>query len=65
MRVLFPSSYLHPDRVDEDLVTEYEAAVETGCGISLFDFDKWVGEEKLVIRDVPEEECIVVYRRWS
>ena len=64
MRVLFPSSYLHPDRVDEDLITEYEAAVETGCVISLFDYDEWVGEEKLVIRNAPEEECIVVYRGW-
>ena len=64
MRVLFPSSYLHPNQVDEDLVIEYEAAVEAGCEISLFDYDKWVGEEKLVIRDAPEVECIAVYRGW-
>lgn len=64
MRVLFPSSYLHPDRVDEDLVTEYEAAVEIGCEISLIDYDKWVGEEKLAIRNAPEEECLAVYRGW-
>lgn len=64
MRVLFPSSYLHPNQVDEDLVTEHDAAVETGCEISLIDYDKWVGEEKLVIRDAPDEECLAVYRGW-
>ena len=64
MRVLFPSSYLHPNQVDEDLVSEYEAAIEIGCDVSLFDYDKWVGDGKLVIRDAPDEECIVVYRGW-
>ena len=64
MRVIFPCSYLHPTQVDEDLVKEYEGAVEAGCEICLFDYDKWVSEEKLVLRNAPEEECIAVYRGW-
>ena len=64
MVVIFPSSYVHPTQVDEDLVNEYDGAVEAGCEICLLDYDKWVAEEKLVLRNAPEEECIAVYRGW-
>lgn len=63
--ILFPSSYFDITKVDEDLQKEYDAVRSTGLfGVALFGYDKWFHEDKLVIRDMPEEEHLAVYRGW-
>ncbi len=63
--ILFPSSFFSVTKVDEDLQKEYDAVLATGLfEVALFGYDKWFNEDKLVIRNVPEEERSAVYRGW-
>ena len=52
-------------KVDEDLQQEYDAVMETGLfKVVLFGYEKWFDEDKLVLKDAPEEEHLAVYRGW-
>lgn len=63
--ILFPSSYFNISKVDEDLQNEYEAVLATELfEVSLFGYDKWFNEDKLVVKDAPNEEHLAVYRGW-
>lgn len=63
--ILFPSSFFSLSKVDEDLQQEYEAVVATGLfEVALFGYDKWFDEDKLVLKNAPEEEHLAVYRGW-
>ena len=63
--IIFPSSYFSDDRPDEDLKSEYAAAVETGLFETvLFSNDKWFSDEKLVLNNAPNEPQYAVYRGW-
>lgn len=63
--ILFPSSFFSLSKVDEDLQQEYEAVVATGLfEVALFGNDKWFDEDKLVLKNAPEEEHMAVYRGW-
>ena len=63
--ILFPSSFFSVSKVDEDLQQEYDAVMETGLfKVVLFGYEKWFNEDKLVLKDAPEEEHLAVYRGW-
>lgn len=63
--ILFPSSYSDGKRVDEDLINEYEAAVNTGIwDIMFFDYDKWFSEGRLVLSRTAEKPAWAVHRGW-
>ena len=63
--LLFPSSYFSARNVDEDLLSEYNGAVDTGLyDIVIFSYDKWFNEEKLVLSQPVSEPCRAVYRGW-
>lgn len=63
--ILFPSSFFDVSRVDEDLQVEYNAVKATGLfDIVLFGYDKWFGEDTLIITKAPREEKTAVYRGW-
>lgn len=63
--ILFPSSFFDIRKVDEDLQREYDSVLQTGLfDVSLFSYDKWFNENKLVVTDVPDKECKAVYRGW-
>ena len=63
--ILFPSSFFSITKVDEDLQNEYDAVLATGLfKVALFGYDKWFNEDKLVVRDAPDEEHLAVYRGW-
>ena len=63
--ILFPSSFFSITKVDEDLQNEYDAVLATGLfEVALFGYDKWFNEDKLVVRDAPDEEHLAVYRGW-
>lgn len=63
--ILFPSSFFDITKVDEDMRKEYDAALATGLfELALFGYDKWFNEDKLVVRNAPEEENLAVYRGW-
>ncbi len=63
--IVFPSSYFDVAKVDEDLQKEYEAVLATGLfDVVIFGYDKWFNEDKLIIRNTPENEHDAVYRGW-
>ena len=63
--ILFPSSYFSMEKVDEDLQKEYDAVLSTGLfDVALFGYDKFVNEDKLIVKDVPEKMRLAVYRGW-
>ncbi len=63
--ILFPSSFFSLSKVDEDLQQEYNAVLATGLfEVALFGYDKWFDEDKLVLRNAPDEEHMAVYRGW-
>ena len=56
--LLFPSSYFSARNVDEDLLSEYNGALETGLfDIVIFSYDKWFNEGKLVLSQPVSEPC--------
>lgn len=58
-------SYFSPDRPDEDLQAEYEAALATSLfDVALFGYDKWFQEGKLIVRNAPSERSLAVHRGW-
>lgn len=62
MTILFPSSYMSGRRVDEAFEREYEAALEAGLEIVLFDQCLWdeKGEIQLDLKDPAQ----ALYRGW-
>lgn len=63
--ILFPSSFLNPREVDEDLAEEYRAAhLEGGFETAVFDYQAWFREQRLRLSYVPEREITAVYRGW-
>ena len=63
--ILFPSSYFDGRKVDEDLINEYEAAVNMGLwDILFFDYDKWFSEGRLVLSGPVEKPVCAVHRGW-
>ncbi len=63
--ILFPSSFFSLTKVDEDLQKEYDAVLSTGLyDVALFGYDKWFNEDKLLVKDSPDEEHMAVYRGW-
>lgn len=64
--ILFPSDYYDGKRVDEDLQSEYEAALSTGClGVIFFSYSKWFDEGKLVLSGKPDGKITAVHRGWT
>lgn len=63
--IVFPSSYFDARKIDEDLQKEYEAVLLTGLyNITLFGYDKWFNENKLILTKKPDKEVLAVYRGW-
>lgn len=63
--ILFPSSFLNPREVDEDLAEEYRAAhLAGGFKTIVFDYQAWFREQRLKLSYVPEREITAVYRGW-
>ncbi len=63
--ILFPSSFFNINNVDEDLQQEYDAVSSTGLfEVTLFDYDKWFEQGKLVVKSVPDQIRSAVYRGW-
>ena len=63
--VLFPSSYFFIDKVDEDLIKEYDAVKATGLfDTVLFGYDKWVSEGVLVLNESPCVMRKAIMRGW-
>lgn len=63
--ILFPSSFLNSLKVDDDLQNEYDAALATKLfGATLFDYDKWFNDSKLIIHSAPDTERLAIYRGW-
>ncbi len=57
MRILFPSSYMNSQRVDEAFEGEYEAALQAGMDAVLFRQQVW--DEKREIRlDTEKPDCV-------
>lgn len=62
MTILFPSSYMSGSRVDEAFEREYEAALEAGLDIMLFNQCLW--DEKREILLNRKESAQALYRGW-
>ena len=63
--IVFPSSFLNPREVDEDLAEEYRAArLAGGFETVVFDYQAWFREQRLRLSYVPEREITAVYRGW-
>lgn len=63
--ILFPSSFFNVSEVDEDLQKEYDAVAAAGLfEVALFGYDKWFNEGKIIVKNVPNEEHLAVYRGW-
>ena len=63
--ILFPSSFLNPQEVDEDLAEEYRAArLAGGFETVVFDYQAWFREQQLRLSYVSEREITAVYRGW-
>ena len=61
--LLFPSSFFDRNQVDEDLKTEYDAALQTKeFDILLFDYDAWFNNRKLKLSSIPKNKTSVIYR---
>ncbi len=60
--LLFPSSFFDRNQVDEDLKTEYDAALQTKeFDILLFDYDAWFNNRKLKLSSIPKNKTSVIY----
>ena len=63
--LIFPSSYFDPKKVDEELREEYLAALGTGLfRATLFGYDAWFEEGRLILSTAPAELTRAVYRGW-
>ena len=63
--LLFPSSVFNKSQVDEDLKAEYDAALSTGLfKIILFSYEDWFHNDRIVIRNIPDEQKSAIYRGW-
>lgn len=63
--ILFPSSFFDSKKVDEDLQSEYEAALNTGLWNAVFfNYDKWFNEDKLVLSERIVNRVLAVHRGW-
>ena len=63
--ILFPSSFFHITKVDEDLQREYDAVMTTGLfEVALFGYDQWFSDGKLIVKNAPDDLHLAVYRGW-
>lgn len=63
--IVFPSSYFNARKIDEDLQKEYESVSDSGLyKITIFGYDKWFNENRLVLTEKPDEEVSALYRGW-
>lgn len=63
--ILFPSSYFHSKKVDEDLQSEWDAVEHTGLYKTIiFGYEKWFQEGKLILSENPEILMNAAYRGW-
>lgn len=63
--ILFPSSFFHSKKVDEDLQSEYDAVERTGLYKTIiFGYEKWFNEGKLILSEKPETLMNAAYRGW-
>ena len=63
--ILFPSSIFNTMQVDEDMKTEYDAALSTGLfKIILFGYEDWFHKDKITIKNAPDEMQTAIYRGW-
>ena len=63
--ILFPSSFLDRKKIDEDMMEEYNAVLQTGLfDTIIFGYDEWFNNQTLKITNVPEEKVSAVYRGW-
>lgn len=63
--ILFPSSFFHSKKVDEDLQSEYDAVKHTGLYKTIiFGYEKWFNEGKLILNEKPETLMNAAYRGW-
>ena len=61
--ILFPSSFFDGKKVDEDLQSEYKAALNTGLWDTIFfSYDKWFNEGKLVLSKKIPKRIQAVHR---
>lgn len=61
--ILFPSDYFNRNKIDAELVQEYEAAIKAGFDVMLFDYSSWFESKKLVLNQ--NVDCdLVLYRGW-
>ena len=63
--ILFPSSFLDRKQIDEDMINEYNACLNTGLfDTIIFGYNDWFNNHRLKLYPVPEEEIRAVYRGW-
>lgn len=63
--LLFPSDYMDPFSVDEDMEKEYDAAEKTSeFDLLIFDCNEWFSNEEIYFTQDPEEEVTAIYRGW-
>lgn len=63
--ILFPSSYIYKNRIDEDLANEYNECKKTGLyDIVLFSYEDWFNHHKLVLFNKPSTIRKGIYRGW-
>ena len=61
--ILFPSSIINKNVVDESLKSEYEAAVATGLfDVAIFGNAEWFDNDKLVVKTKFDEMKKTIYR---
>ncbi len=63
--ILFPSSFFHSKKVDEDLQSEYDAVEHTKLYKTIiFSYEKWFNEGTLILSETPGMVMKAVYRGW-
>lgn len=62
--ILFPSDFIDHNIVDYDLLQEYNAAIQNGFGVILFNYDLWYTEEKIKLNKHISSPIYVIYRGW-
>lgn len=62
MTIVFPSSYMSGRRVDEAFEREYEAALETGFSIALFQQQLWDERNRVSLDSEISDQAL--YRGW-
>lgn len=63
--ILFPSAFYDLKSIDEGMVQEYNAALDTEAfHVILFGYDEWFNHGILKLSENPQSEIYAVYRGW-